>query len=222
MSAAALCARWRNSEELTGMLAIGGSAGTEVSAPNMAEGYSLFANNGVKVWHTPLAAVYRDGVKLNLPKDDPMRIADSGPAYVVTQMMHSVLQPGGTASGALSMAGLASDAQVGAKTGTGQVADLWFVGFSKRLVVAVWVGMPRNKPALKMEQGFQGATAALPIWASFIKAVKPHRPDLLEGSFDEPANMRLLNIDPQRGCMAKGSGIAEYFIAGREPAACAQ
>jgi hypothetical protein len=103
---------------------------------------------------TPLAAVYRDGVKLNLPKDDLMRIADPGPAYVVTQMMRSVLRPGGTANGALRMAGLASDAQIGAKTGTGQVADLWFVGFSKRLVVAVWVGMPRNKPTLKMAQGF--------------------------------------------------------------------
>ncbi|HKQ07904.1 MAG TPA: transglycosylase domain-containing protein [Blastocatellia bacterium] len=210
------------SEELTGMLAIGGSAGTEVSVLDMAEGYSLFANNGVKVWHTPLAAVYRDGVKLSLPKNEPARLADPGPAYVVTQMLRSVLQPGGTASGALPMAGLASDAQVAAKTGTGQVADLWFVGFSKRLVVAVWVGMPRNKPALKMAQGFQGATAAMPIWASFIKAVKQHRPDLLDGGFDAPANVRLLNIDPLRGCVRKGAGVAEYFIARREPALCTQ
>jgi membrane carboxypeptidase/penicillin-binding protein len=182
----------------------------------------LFANNGVKVWHTPLAAVYRDGVKLSLPKDEPARLADPGPAYVVTQMLRSVLQPGGTASGALPMAGLASDAQTAAKTGTGQVADLWFVGFSKRLVVAVWVGMPRNKPALKMAQGFQGATAAMPIWASFIKAVKQHRPDLLEGGFDAPASVRLLNIDPQRGCVRKGAGVTEYFIEGREPALCPQ
>jgi membrane carboxypeptidase/penicillin-binding protein len=188
---------------------------------NMAEGYSVFANNGVKVWHTPLAAVYRDGVKLDLPKDSPVRLADPGPAYIVTQMMRSVLQPGGTASGALRLAGLASDAQVAAKTGTGQVSDLWFAGFSKRLVVAVWAGMPRNKPALKMAQGFQGVTAAMPIWTSFIKAVKLHRPDLLEGGFDSPANVRLLNIDPQHGCATSGRGVAEYFIAGREPAACA-
>lgn len=210
------------SEELTGMLAIGGSAGTEVSTLEMAEGYSLFAGAGVKVCSTPLGAVYRDGIKLNLPNGDPVRIADSGPAYVVMQMMRSVLRPGGTASGALSMAGLSSDAQVSAKTGTGQVADLWFVGFSKRLVVAVWVGMPNNKPALKMVQGFQGATAAIPIWAAFIKSVRQQRPDLLEGGFEAPANVRLLNVDPQCGCITSGPGVAEYFIAGREPAACAQ
>ena len=210
------------SEDLTGMLAIGGSAGAELSALDMAEGYSLFANNGVRVRSTPLTAVYRDGAKLNPPSSDPVCISDPGPAYVVTQMMRSVLAPGGTASGALRLAGLASDAQVGAKTGTGQVADLWFVGFSKRLIVAVWVGMPMNKPALKMAQGFQGATAALPIWASFIKAVKRYRPDLLEGGFEAPANVRLLNIDPQRGCITKGAGVAEYFIEGRTPKPCAQ
>jgi membrane peptidoglycan carboxypeptidase len=209
------------SEELTGMLAIGGSAGTETSPLAITEGYSLFANNGVKVRSTPLSAVYRDGVKLNLPNYNPVCLSDPGPAYVVTQMMRSVLSPGGTASGALSMAGLSSDALMSAKTGTGQVADLWFVGFSKRLVVAVWVGMPRNKPVLKMEQGFQGASAAMPIWASFIKAVKQHRPDLLEGSIEAPPNVRALKIDPQLGCARKGIGVVEYFIAGREPAACA-
>jgi penicillin-binding protein 2D len=168
---------------------------------------------------SPWSAGARDGIKLNLPNDHPARIADPGPAYVVTQMMRSVLRPGGTAGGALGMAGLSSDAQMSAKTGTGQVADLWFVGFSKRLVVAVWVGMPRNKPLLKMEQGFQGATAAMPIWTAFIKAVKQHRPDLLEGSFEVPLNVRALNIDPRRGCVTKGLGVVEYFIAGREPAA---
>jgi membrane peptidoglycan carboxypeptidase len=211
-----------HSEELTGMLAIGGSAGTEVSALEMAEGYSLFANNGVKVWHTPLAAVYQDGVKLTLPNNTPVCIIDPGSAYVVTQMMRSVLQPGGTASGVLRLAGLSSDAQVSAKTGTGQVADLWFVGFSKRLIVVVWVGMPRNKPALKMAQGFQGATAAMPIWASLIKSVKQHQPDLLEGGFTPPVNVRLLNIDPQRGCITRGPGVAEYFIEGREPKPCSE
>lgn len=135
--------------------------------------------------------------------------------------MRSVLTPGGTASGALSITGLSSDAQISAKTGTGQVADLWFVGFSKRLVVAVWVGMPRNKPLLKMEQGFQGATAAMPIWASFIKAVKQCRPDLLEGSFEVPPNVRALNIDPRRGCVTTGQGVVEHFIGGRAPKPCA-
>lgn len=30
----------------------------------------------------------------------------------------------------------------------------------------------------------------------------------------------VVNIDLQRGCITKGSGVAEYFLEGREPAAC--
>jgi membrane carboxypeptidase/penicillin-binding protein len=80
--------------------------------------------------------------------------------------------------------------------------------------------MPRNKPALKMAQGFQGATAAMPIWASFIKAVKQRRLDLLEGRFTTPVNVHVLNIDARRGCMTGGPDDDEYFIVGRDPAAC--
>jgi membrane peptidoglycan carboxypeptidase len=210
------------STEITGMLAIGGSAGCEVSPLDLCEGYSVFPNNGLKITHTPFAMIYRDGVKIDLPQSIPKRVTAGAPVFILTQMMRSVLKPGGTASGALALAGLPGDAAVSGKTGTGQVADLWFVGFSRRLVVVVWVGMPNNKPALRMEQGFQGATTALPIWSSFIKAVKQHRPDLLEGDFEMPANVRALKIDPKRGCVTDGPGIQEYFVPGREPRRCSE
>ena len=210
------------SDDLTGMLAIGGSAGSETTPIALCEGYSIFATGGAKVSHTPFAAVYRDGARINLPRPSPNRIVDPAPAYVVAQMMRSVLKAGGTASGALSLAGLPGDSQVFAKTGTGQVADLWFVSVSKKLIVVTWVGMPNNKPALKLEHGFQGATTAMPIWASFIKGVKVSRPDLLEGEIDMPANVRLLKIDPRRGCVTDGPGVEAYFVAGREPRRCSE
>lgn len=212
-----------NSTVLTGMLAIGGSAGCEVSLLDLCQGYSVFPNNGFKVEHTPFAAVYRDGLKVSIPHQTPERITASAPAFVVTQMMRSVLKPGGTASGALALAGLSTDAPVSGKTGTGEVADLWFVGFSRRLIVAVWVGMPNNKPVLRMEHGFQGATTAMPIWASFIRnGVKPLRPDLLEGDFEMPVGVSVLNIDQKRGCVVDGPGVKEYFVAGREPRRCSK
>lgn len=233
------------SDDLTGMLAIGGSAGSETTPLALCEGYSIFANGGFKVSHTPFAAVYRDGARINLPRPSPSRIVDPGPVYVLTQMMRSVLKPGGTASGALSLAGLPGNSQIFAKTGTGQVADLWFVSVSKRLIVVTWVGMPHNKPDLKLEHGFQGAATAMPIWASFIRnGVKLYRPDLLEGGIEMPANVRLLKIDPRRGCVVDGAGAAHaaslrsgasnnaqagsvryldaYFVAGREPRRCSE
>ena len=211
------------SEELTGMLAIGGSARSETTALDLCEGYSIFANGGAKVFHTPFAAVYRDGARINLPRPLPIRIVDPGAAYVVTQMTRSVLKPGGTASGALSLAGLPRDSRISAKTGTGQIADLWFVSVSKKLVVVTWVGMPHNKPALELDHGFQGATSAMPIWASFIRnGVKLYRPDLLDGEIEMPANVRRLKIDPQRGCVTDGPGMEGYFVAGREPRRCSE
>ena len=114
-------------------------------------------------------------------------------------------------------------AQIFAKTGTGQIADLWFVSVSKKLIVVTWVGMPHNKPALKVEQGFQGATTAMPIWASFIRnGVKLYRQDLLEGEIEMPAGVRLLKIDPQRGCVTAGPGVGAVFVAGREPRRCSE
>lgn len=211
------------SEELTGMLAIGGSAGSETTALDLCEGYSIFANGGAKVSHTLFAAVYRDGARINLPRPLPARIVDAGPAYVLTQMMRSVLEPGGTASGALTLAGLPRDSQISAKTGTGQIADLWFVSVSKKLIVVTWAGMPHNKPALKLNHGFQGATTAMPIWAAFMRnGVKLYRPDLLEGKIEMPAEVRLLKIDPLRGCLTDGPGVEAYFVAGREPRRCSE
>lgn len=42
------------------------------------------------------------------------------------------------------MAGLDSGVDVAGKTGTGEVSDFWFVGFTPRIVVAVRVGMDNN------------------------------------------------------------------------------
>jgi membrane carboxypeptidase/penicillin-binding protein len=97
------------------------------------------------------------------------------------------------------------------------------VSFSKNLIVVTWVGMPHNKPALKLEHGFQGAATAMPIWASFLRnGVQLYRPDLLEGEIEMPASVRLLKIDPQRGCITDGPGVDAYFVAGREPRPCSE
>lgn len=71
-----------------------------------------------------------------------------------------------------------------------------------------------------MAGGFDGARIAGPIWVSFMKAVIRRRPDLLEGNFAHPSNVKLLRTDPNRGCVTNGLGIDEFFIQGREPSVC--
>jgi membrane peptidoglycan carboxypeptidase len=207
-------------DELTGMLAIGGAAGSEVSLLDLVSGATVFPSGGKKLTPTPFASVYQNEKKLNLPRVAPLRVTDAASAYVVTQMLRSVLQPGGTAPHALTLAGLPMDAPIAGKSGSGQVADLTFIGFSPRIVVGIWVGMPKNIPALKIEEGFSGARSAMPIWAAFMRAVKEYRPELLEGDFVRPSNIKVLRIDASQGCATDGPGIDEVFVVGREPNPC--
>lgn len=212
------------SEELTGMLAIGGSRGCEVSPLDLASAYTVFPNGGMKVSAIPFAAVYRDGVRVEVARRAQERMIGSEAAYVVTEMMRSVTGHGpdgglGTARGVKVLAGLAGDYEIAGKTGTGEVSDFWFVGLTPRLIVAVWAGMDDNMP-LGLEEGFDAARVVMPVWAEFMRAVKTHRPDLLEGRFVMPSGVRVLRIDPVKGCVTKTGGIEEYFIAGREPRNC--
>jgi penicillin-binding protein 1B len=211
------------SEELTGMLAIGGAAGCETTPLNIASAYSIFSSNGIKATETPFAAVYRNGEKIEYSRIAPIRVSDPAATYIVTQMMRSVVGVGadgevGTARSTLRLAGLDADIEMAGKTGTGEVSDFWFVGLTPRLVVAVWVGMDDNME-LKMEYGFDGNRVALPIWAEFMRAVSQHRSDLLRGHFERPVEVRSLRIDRNQGCV-RADGIEEYFIRGREPAPC--
>jgi membrane carboxypeptidase/penicillin-binding protein len=151
---------------------------------------------------------------------------DPGAAFVTAEMLRSVVGSGpdgnsGTAKNALRVAGLEPDLSVAGKTGTGQTSDVWFVGFTPRLVVVVWFGHTSNMP-LPMSAGFSGAGVAMPIWASFMRSVAKHRPDLLEGNFQQPANVRILAIDPYTGCSRDDGPLNEYFIRGREPIPCSR
>ena len=80
------------------------------------------------------------------------------------------------------------------KTGTTNGnADAWFIGFTSKLVIGVYVGSDKPKPLGKYETG---AKTALPIFKSFIKnAVKKEeaRP------FKVADNILLMVIDPLTG-----------------------
>jgi penicillin-binding protein 1B len=210
--------------ERTGMIAIGGGAGAELSPLSLARAYAIFPGNGLLPTLTPFAAVYKDGEPLELSKTQSVRVMEPGPAFLATQMCRSVVGVGhdgaaGTAKNALTLAGIDKDVDVAGKTGTGQRSDVWFAGFTRRLVVVVWIGHTMNAP-LTMSAGFSGGKAAVPVWADFIRSVAKYRPDLLEGHFQQPENIHTRYIDPTRGCLKDDGALEEYFMNGREPVRC--
>ena len=90
-----------------------------------------------------------------------------GTAFMITDMLQGVIEEG-TARAAR---GQIPKTAIAGKTGTSR--DGWFVGYSKNLVCAVWIGFDDNQ-----QLGLTGAEAALPAWVDFMKSAVDLRPEL--------------------------------------------
>lgn len=207
--------------EVSGMSAIGGTAGSETSLLNLVQANSVFANNGRLVPATFEQSFTQNGVKEQLAGTPSVQLADPGAAFIVTQMLRSVVGPQGTAPAFPGLAGFRSDAAVAAKSGTGMVADVWFIAVTPHLIVGVWAGLPQNEIPLRLSDGFSGAQIVAPIVAEFMRSVRRRRPDLLMGEFKQPHNVARLRIDTTADCATARGDLEEYFITGREPLPCA-
>ena len=126
----------------------------------------------------------------NYPKieDNFPKIFSAQTAYQMTSILEGVIK-NGTGKNLKSL-----NLDLGGKTGTTNGnTDTWFVGFTSKLVVGVYVGSDNPKPLGKYETG---AKTALPIFKSFIKnAVNKEeaRP------FKVADNILMMVIDPITG-----------------------
>jgi penicillin-binding protein 1A len=100
---------------------------------------------------------------------------------------------------------------VAGKTGTtDDYRDAWFVGFSDKLVVGVWVGF--DKPAPIARDGY-AARIALPIWTDFMRRTANAFPasEFLVPSTVTPEELCSLSyLKPVDGCPT----YIEYFKRG--------
>jgi penicillin-binding protein 1A len=208
----------------TGQLAIGFGSGTEISPLKLASIYSVFAGAGRLSEPSTIGRVYLDGRELPFQRTPPRQVVDAGAAFVTTQMLRSVLGEGldgraGTASRAFHLSGVAPGVEIGGKTGSGP-NDVWMVSVSPKLIVVTWVGYQCHSQIKNYEKLYASETASM-VWAEFLKSVNRFRPDLLGGSFERPANVEQLGIDPAHGCRTERAGsMQEFFIEGRVPRPC--
>jgi membrane carboxypeptidase/penicillin-binding protein len=140
----------------------------------------------------------------------PERVLHEESAWILTDMLRSVLNEG-TAASARAM-GFTADAA--GKTGTtNDYRDAWFAGFTPDLLCVVWVGFDDNTPV-----GLSGTRAALPIWVEFMKAALAGRP--ATDFPPPPEGIVFVNIDRDTGLLARPAcprTRQEAFIAGTEP-----
>ena len=86
-------------------------------------------------------------------------------AYLMTNMLQTVIDRG---TGGSARWKHRFYSKAAGKTGTtNDYTDAWFLGFTPYLCAGVWVGM--DDPFITLGAGQTGASAALPLWAKFMK-----------------------------------------------------
>jgi len=178
---------------------------------DMAGAYTTFANGGLHIDPWMLSSVRSatgDVIADYTPTSK--QILDPRVAYLTTSMLENVMRGHGTAAGVRNM-GFTSPAA--GKTGTDH--DAWFAGFTSNLLCIVWVGND-DYTDIKIE----GADAAAPIWAAFMKqaVLLPQYSDVHE--FTPPDGVEVVNIDKVSNLISDDTcpdSLPEGFLAGTAP-----
>jgi penicillin-binding protein 1B len=176
----------------------------------IASAYTAFVNGG-DVLKTSYIKTIRDqtGASIFEAKPERHHAIDPRVAYVVEQLMEEVLRSG-TGNRAR---GMGFTLPAAGKTGTSH--DGWFVGFTSKIICAVWVGFDDNRD-IRLE----GAHSALPIWTEFMKRAHQHREYRNVHEFAAPEGIVTAEIDADTGELASPSCPrvrSEVFIAGSQP-----
>jgi penicillin-binding protein 1A len=215
--------------------ALGSSAVTPLE---LGSAYAVFASGGVRVNPVYITKIRdRDGKVLEstdpadfaagpgegqrLISQAPERVISAETAYLVTNLMESVVQQGtGWRAKALQR-------PVAGKTGTtNDLKDAWFVGYVPQLVTVSWIGYDQERPLGDKETG---STAAAPAWVNFMQEATK---GLEVRHFDVPDNIEFRPIDPATGLLvpedtpnlfieafAPGTAPTRYALDERRPRA---
>lgn len=127
-------------------LALGGMT-NGVTTLDMASAYSTFPNNGIRKDTTSYTKVTnsKDELILDKTKTKSHKVLDSGVAWIMCDMLKSVVSRG--IGGPAAISGV----QVGGKTGTtDDEFDIWFDGFTPNYSAALWIGVDQNCPLTDM------------------------------------------------------------------------
>ncbi len=150
------------------------------------------------------------------PGGDGAWVYDDAETYLVTSALRGAVERG-TGRGIREW-GFHGD--VAAKSGTTNgFRDAWFVGYTARLAVGVWVGFDHGG-SLEIP----GAGAALPIFADFLEgAVGPdgRRGPWGSEGFRPPTGLETVRVDPITGLRGGWGcwGEPELFLRGTAPEA---
>ncbi|HVV85072.1 MAG TPA: PBP1A family penicillin-binding protein [Kofleriaceae bacterium] len=191
-------------EELPRTLSLALGSG-EVTPLELTNAFASFADGGVYAAPRFVASV--DGKPA--PPVQGTQVVTPEVAYVITDMMRSVVEQG-TAAKARSLG-----ITIAGKTGTSNdVRDCWFVGMTPDVVIGVWVG---NDDSTPLGSGEVGGVTALPAFIEVAKSL-----GLKDKPFPRPPNVDVATIDLATGLLAAPGSppntvASEVFVKGTAP-----
>lgn len=179
----------------------------------LAAAYSTFANQGV--WVDPYfieKVTDPDGRPLEEHQTHSVKAMEPEIAYLVTHLLQGVVDRG-TATAIADL-----DLDLAGKSGTTDAyTDAWFVGFTPRYTLLVWIGYDVNRSIGKF---MTGSRAALPIWRQIAESGIEEGWLSNGGSFVEPPGIIMQKVEYRTGLLP-GAGatrlVDEAFIRGTQP-----
>jgi len=178
---------------------------------DMAGAYTSFSNNGIRL--SPLLVNSVRNAKGDVVANfstDQREVLDPRIAYVMTNMMESVIN-NGLGYTAVRLRGFTLPAA--GKTGSSH--DGWFAGYTSNLLCIIWVGYDDYS-----DLRLSGAMTAAPIWTEFMKKASalPQYSDMKE--FSQPTGVVDVQLDKATNRLATPTCPDDYvsaFVAGTEP-----
>lgn len=182
----------------------------EITPMELAAAYAPFANGGWRVRPSALLGFAGPSGRTAVPREvDLVRVAAPEPLEVLVSILRGVVDRG---TGASVRRSGASGILAGKTGTTNDGRDAWFIGFSPRLLAAVWVGFDDNRGL-----NLSGSMAAIPIFGEFVRRLPAH---YFEEPFPTSPGVVGSLIDPASGLLATEecpSAVNEVFVVGTEP-----
>ncbi len=143
---------------------------SDISLFEMLGAYSMFPSGGMNTQPFFLSKIEdKNGMLIKNFAPAQKEIINANTAFKMVKMMRGVVDHG--TGGRLRFRYNITN-EIAGKTGTtNNQADAWFIGYTPQLLAGAWVGCDDREFRFRDERLGQGAAAALPIWAYFIRRV---------------------------------------------------
>ncbi|PWB28402.1 penicillin-binding protein 1A [Flavobacterium sp. HTF] len=194
----------------------------DITVEDMVAAYSTFANQGVYVKPQFLSRIEnKSGEVIYEPIPESHDVLNKDIAFAVIKLLQGVTETGSGARLRTQGGGSGDNRWTGypymfknpiaGKTGTTQnQSDGWFMGMVPNLVTGVWVGCEDRSARFKSLTYGQGATAALPVWAYFMKLCYADKDlQVSKAEFERPANLSIKVDCYQRPAVVKDTTQTE-------------